>query len=200
MKKAAILFAAIFAVSTHANAQFATIDVANIAKIAEQIKQAKKFADKRKEQLKDQIELIEGNDWAAAAGALENNRDFIPMDDWNEIEDIEVEEKREEYDLVSDDEEVQESYDRKIRYLEANESAYRAQEQHIANLEELQSRASEVETQQERQELANAIAIEKGAMQSDANRIKTINQNMNRQQELERQSRNAKLRERFEPQ
>lgn len=196
MKKAAILFAAMFAVSTHANAQFATVDVANAAQVAKVVAEAKKQLEK----MQYQIELIEGNDWSGAFGSLENNRDFIPMDDWNEIEDIEVEEKREEYGLVSDDEEVQESYDRKIRYLEANESAYRAQEQHIANLEELQSRAADVETQQERQELANAIAIEKGAMQSDANRIKTINQNMNRQQELERQSRNAKLRERFEPQ
>lgn len=194
MKKK-LLMMAVLMTSPQAHAQFATVDVANAAQVAKVVAEAKNQLEK----MQDQIDLLKGNDWSGAFGSLENNRDFIPMEDWTEIDDIDVSNKREQYGLVSDDPRTQAKYDRRLRYLIANESAYSAQQQHLANIEALSNRAAGMETPQEREELANAIALESAAMQSDQNRIATINENMDRESKLKADAANKRLRDRFKP-
>lgn len=198
------LMVAVLSNSTYA--QIPVTDAAGLAQAVQQVAKAQKMieeAKRRYEQVQDNfkenMDAIEGNDWSYIAGQMKNDYDFIPRENWEDIEDMDVTAMRDRYGLRSDDPEMQEVYDQRMRYLAANEAAYSSQKQHLENIEELRSRAASLQDPHQREELANAISLEVAAMQSDQNRIETINRNMDRDAKLREMSANRDLREMFQP-
>lgn len=198
MKKSSIALSAFLFVNS-AYAQIPVTDAAGLAQAVQMVTEAQKQYEQIKNNFDETMSAIEGNDWSYFASEVSNDYDFIPMEDWSDIEDIDVTALRNRYGLHSDDPEMQEMYDQRMRYLAANESAYASQQQHLENIEALRSRASSIQTPQKREELANAISLEVAAMQSDQNRIETINQNMDRDAKLREMAANRELREMFQP-
>lgn len=204
MNKKLLVFLMIFTCSS-ARAQIPVTDVAGLAQAVQTVAEAQKMVAEAKRQYNQvesnfnaNMDAIKGNDWGYLANQLDNNYDFIPLEDWNEIENIDVSSLRVRYGLQSADAEEQAVYDQKLRYLAANEAAYKSQKQHLSNIEALQNRAGTVSTPQQREELNNAITLEVAAMQSDKNRIDTINQNMNRDAQLRESAANQELRNMFQ--
>ncbi|NWO07377.1 MAG: hypothetical protein HLX50_17320, partial [Alteromonadaceae bacterium] len=110
------LMVAVLSNSTYA--QIPVTDAAGLAQAVQQVAKAQKMieeAKRRYEQVQDNfkenMDAIEGNDWSYIAGQMKNDYDFIPRENWEDIEDMDVTAMRDRYGLRSDDPEMQEVYD-----------------------------------------------------------------------------------------
>ncbi|REC93324.1 type IV secretion system protein [Kushneria indalinina] len=192
------LLLALCLLSADAHAQVPTTDVANLAQAVKAVEEAQRQYDQVKNNFDTQMRAIKGNNWGRVIRNVRNNVDYIPVDNWRDIDSIDVAALRQRYDLVSDDPQQQQVYDKEMRYLAANEAAYRSQQQRLANIEEYKRRAADAQTPQQREELQNAISLEVAAMQSDQNRLDNLNRNMDREAKLRERSANRELASMFE--
>lgn len=179
-----------------------TIDAASIVQLKMQLDEAKNMVSEAQaqwRQMERDFEAITGNDNIGRMLYEEDLFTYIPESgDWREKSGYDVTELAERYGLTSDDPVRQEEYERELSNMVAAERSYRAQTQRLANIEALMDRANEVDTPQQRQDLANAISIEQAALQVETNRMSAMQDTMERDSRLEEEAANNRMSRFFE--
>ncbi|WP_193067750.1 type IV secretion system protein [Halomonas sp. 3D7M] len=172
--------ACLLSFSVHATG-IPTFDASTFAQMTAQILETKRIL----ENAKDQLESMTGNDNIGRMLYDSELFTYIPESgEWSDILDYDVSALAEKYELISDDPAKEEYYEKELTAMLAAERSYRAQTQRLANIEALMDRANVVDTPQQREDLANAIAIEQAAIQLEQNRMVALENTMVRDREL----------------
>lgn len=179
-----------------------TFDVGTYTQMLEQVSQMREQVQTAKnqyEQMRREFEAITGNSQYGRMLANDDLFTYIPESgDWREVSGYDIGGLAERYGLTSDDPARQEQYERELSNMVAAERSYRAQTQRLANIEALMGRADTVQTPRERDDLANAIAIEQAALQVETNRMAALQDTMLRDSRLEEEAANNRMSRFFE--
>ena len=194
LKISRIVIMAFCFVSWNAKAGIPTFDSATFTQLTTQIQQTQQIL----QNAQNQLEAITGNSNIGRMlyeSALVN---YIPTSgDWNEIFNMDISPLLEKYGLSSEDERMQKQYEREVSIMLAAERSYQAQTQRLANIEALMDRANEVNNPQQREDLANAIAIEQAAIQLEMNRMNALHASIEQDRLLNETQSNDRLRKSF---
>ena len=112
---------------------------------------------------------------------------FMAMDDWKQIYDDStgLAELRQEFDMFSDDPQVQRRYDNKLRMYNAQTKYYKASVERNKKMQTLLIQFSTATTPASKSDIANTIRFEQTQVQNDAQMMATLNKLMENQQRLE---------------
>lgn len=151
--------------------------------INQQIEQAKEFAKETKNR-------FEGN-WNL--GDLINNDDFLrtlPKEAadvliGNKVESS-IDKLREEYGLLSDNEQTQKSFDKLIKYAERTKSVYENTYNRIQNLEQIKKLANSALTPAQKADVANKLALEQLRFAQEQQALKQMEDVITIREKLER--------------
>lgn len=189
-----------------------TVDVASIAQMAAnavqqaseaaaQLEQAKRAISEAQSQFEKTKGMITGN---SGYGSQYNNKDltdYLPtsttMNSWEKIYDqmdsSTLQAMRDEYGLKSDEPLQQEVFDKQLTHLYTSETAYKANNRRIENIQALQAEADQAQTPQEKQDIATRISTEQAAIANESNRLATAKELMDRQERLYAQKQNKEF-------
>lgn len=191
-----------------------TIDVASIAQLildameqaqmaAEQLNQLEAEYEQTKDQFEENKGLITGN---SGYGARHNNAelyDYLPTDtttgSWEQIYEnmpnSTLNQYRDRYGLRSEEVTQQEVYDKKLTNLYTLETAFRANNLRLENIHALMAEADTATTPQQKDDIQARIAAEQAAIANEAARLSSIQDLMDRQDEMLVKRQNQEFRE-----
>lgn len=168
-------------VSLNVNAGIPTFDSATFTQLTTQIQQTQQLL----QNAQNQLEAITGNSNIGRMLFESALSSYIPTSgDWSEIFELDLAPLLEQYGLSSENEAIQATYEKEVAVMVAAERSYQAQTQRLANIEALMDRANEVNNPQQREDLANAIAIEQAAIQLEQNRMVALQQTVEQDRRL----------------
>ncbi|NOI06707.1 type IV secretion system protein [Vibrio anguillarum] len=200
MKKWLMIFTLVASSSVFASG----IPVVDVASIAQMLKdglvRAKEFKDQMGEarnrllEMKSQGEhykqMVEGHyDFEDVLNDPYLNQ-FIALDDWKEIyEDAQgLENLRDEFGLYSDDPKIQRRYDNQLRQYQLRQKYYRNSVERNKRMQKLYQEFNGAANPAAKSDIANAISFERMQMQNDDQLMASMDEMMERQQMLERDS------------
>ena len=125
---------------------------------------------------------------------------FMALDDWKEVynDSTGLAELRQEFDMFSDDPNVQRRYDNKLRMYNAQTKYYKATVKRSNNMQSLLEQFSTATTPAAKEDIANSIRFEQTQVQNDTQMMASLNDLMEKQQHLEMESRaEERIRARF---
>jgi type IV secretion system protein VirB5 len=191
-KKLKLSLASVVFFISQAQAQgIPTFDASTFTQLATQIQQTQNLL----QNAQNQLEAITGNDNIGRLLYDSVLIDYIPASgDWSEIFESDLSPLLEKYGLESENPKMQAIYEREVAVMVAAESSYKAQSQRLANIEALMDRANAVDNPQQREDLANAIAIENAAIQLEQNRMMALQQSVEQDRNLQEQQATQDLR------
>ena len=156
-------------------------DASTFAQVVAQLQQTQQLLLNANKQL----EAITGNSNIGRMLFESALSSYIPTSgDWSEIFELDLAPLLEQYGLSSENEAIQATYEKEVAVMVAAERSYQAQTQRLANIEALMDRANEVNNPQQREDLANAISIEKAAIQLEQNRMIALQQTIEQDRRL----------------
>ena len=112
---------------------------------------------------------------------------FMALDDWKQVynDSSGLAELRQEFDMFSDDPQVQRRYDNRLRMYNAQNKYYEGTVKRNNNMQSLLEQFSTATTPAAKEDIANAIRFEQTQVQNDAQIMASLNDLMERQQRLE---------------
>ncbi|ELL8242994.1 TPA: conjugal transfer protein TrbJ [Vibrio cholerae] len=200
MKKWLMIFVLVTSSSVYASG-IPVVDVASITQMVKDgVVRAKEFQEQMVEarnrllEMKQQGEhykqMVEGHyDFEDVLNDPYLNQ-FIALDDWKEIYDDAqgLEHLRDEFGLYSDDPKVQRRYDSQLRQYQLRQKYYRNSVERNKRMQKLYQEFNGATTPAAKSDIANAISFERMQMQNDDQLMASMDEMMERQQMLERES------------
>lgn len=187
-----IKFSILFLIIQNVNASgIPTIDIANIVHRGQQsIIRAQEFSEKiaqARERLNHYKEMVEGHfDYEnIVVDPLIN--EHLRHPDWKQIydDDSNIDDLRDEFEMHSDDPDVQEKYDRELKEYQAYVNYYDMSVKRNANLNNLLNEFAEADNPAAKADLANSILFENSQIDNDAQMMETMSDLMDKKAQLE---------------
>ena len=175
-----------------------TIDIASITEmIKEASTEAKNFATdmsearKRLSEMKSQGEyykkMVDGH-WNYEKILNDPNLNhFFALDDWKDIYNNvhNIDELRDEFDMHSDNPEIQSAYDQHLKMYAAQENFYNTTVKRNKHMQSLLEEFSNATTPSQKEDIANSIHFEQTQIENDGKMMASISKLMEDQSRLE---------------
>lgn len=172
-----------------------------LAAAQEQISELQRQYEQSQQQFEELKDMTTGNSRYGTKYWSEEMYDYIPTSptqgSWEDIyadmNQSTLEQYRNKYGLVSENELQQEVYDTQLTNLRTLENAHRANNLRLENIKNLQALADSATTPQEKEDIQTRLIAEQAAINNESNRLAAVESLMARNDAMQRQQQNREF-------